>query len=186
MIKNVLKNKYWIEESYMSLISIQTYKSPIGEILLGSYGDKLCLADMKYRRMRINIDKRIQKGLNAEYIEQNSVVIEETMKQMKEYFTGERKEFDIPLLMVGTDFQKSVWDGLLKVPYGTTSSYLELAKNIGNEKAVRAVASANGANAISIMIPCHRIIGSNGDLVGYAGGLPVKKRLLELESNLFS
>jgi len=170
----------------MNKISIQTYKSPIGELLLGSYEDKLCLADMKYRRMRTSIDKRIQKGLNAEYIEQSSVVIEETIKQLQEYFAGDRKEFNIPLLTVGTAFQKSVWEGLIKIPYGTTASYLELSKNIGNEKAVRAVASANGANAISIMIPCHRIIGSNGDLVGYAGGLPVKKKLLELESNLFT
>jgi methylated-DNA-[protein]-cysteine S-methyltransferase len=135
--------------------------------------------------MRTTIDSRIQKGLNAEYVEESSEVIEETIKQMKEYFANERKEFDIPLFMVGTDFQKSVWEGLIKIPYGTTASYLELSKNIGNEKAVRAVASANGANAISILIPCHRIIGSNGDLVGYAGGLPAKKKLLELENNLF-
>ena len=170
----------------MNTIAIQTYKSQIGEILLGSYKDKLCLADMKYRKMRTTIDSRIQKGLKAEYIEESSEVIEDTILQMKEYFSGKRKDFDIPLLMVGTDFQKSVWEGLMQIPYGTTASYLELSKRIGNEKAVRAVASANGANCISIMIPCHRIIGSNGDLVGYAGGLPVKKKLLELESNLFS
>jgi methylated-DNA-[protein]-cysteine S-methyltransferase len=136
--------------------------------------------------MRTTIDKRIQKELNTEYVEESSEVTEETIKQMKEYFSNERKDFDIPLLTVGTDFQKSVWQGLIQIPYGTTASYLELSKNIGNEKAVRAVASANGANAISILIPCHRIIGSNGDLVGYAGGLPVKKKLLEIESNLFS
>ena len=141
---------------------------------------------MKYRRMRTTIDKRIQKGLNAEYIEESSVVIEETIKQLQEYFASERKAFDIPLFTVGTEFQKSVWEGLLKIPYGATASYLELSKNIGNEKAVRAVASANGANAIGIIIPCHRIIGSNGDLVGYAGGLPAKKKLLELENNLFT
>jgi len=170
----------------MNKINIQTYKSPVGEILLGSYDGKLCLADWKYRKMRTTIDARIQKGLRAEYVEQSSIVIDDTMRQMKEYFANERKEFDIPLLMVGTEFQKSVWEGLMQIPYGTTASYLELSKNIGNEKAVRAVASANGANAISIMIPCHRIIGSNGDLVGYAGGLPVKKRLLEIENNLFS
>ena len=170
----------------MQHISIQYYKSPIGELLLGSFEDKLCLADMKYRKMRSSIDKRIQKGLNAEYIEENSAVIEKNIVQMKEYFAGERKVFDIPLLMVGTDFQRSVWGGLMQIPYGTTASYLELAKNIGNEKSVRAVASANGANSISIMIPCHRIIGSNGDLVGYAGGLPAKKKLLELENNLFT
>ena len=169
----------------MNTISIQTYKSPIGELLLGSYEGKLCLADWKYRRMRSSIDKRIQRGLQAEYVEENSVVIEETIKEIKEYFAGERKDFDIPLLMVGTEFQKSVWEGLIQVPYGTTASYRELSKSIGNEKAVRAVASANGANAISILIPCHRIIGSNGDLVGYAGGLPTKKKLLELENNLF-
>jgi methylated-DNA-[protein]-cysteine S-methyltransferase len=83
--------------------------------------------------------------------------------------------------MVGTDFQKRVWEALLRVPFGTTSTYLQLAKNIKNEKAVRAVASANGANSMSIIIPCHRIIGSNGKLVGYAGGLPIKKQLLKLE-----
>jgi len=170
----------------MSVISTQTYKSPLGEILLGSYEGKLCLADWKYRRMRTSIDNRIQKGLKAEYVEESSEMIEKTIKEMKEYFVGERKDFDIPLLMVGTAFQQSVWHGLIKIPYGTTASYLELSRNIGNEKAVRAVASANGANAISILIPCHRIIGSNGDLVGYAGGLPVKKKLLELESNLFT
>ena len=170
----------------MNKIDIQIYHSPIGDILLGSYEGKLCLADWKYRRMRTSIDKRIQKGLKAEYIEQSSKVIEETIKQMKEYFVGERKVFNIPLRMVGTEFQQSVWYGLIDIPYGTTRSYLELSRNIGNEKAVRAVAAANGANAISILIPCHRVIGSNGDLVGYAGGLAVKKSLLELERHLFS
>jgi len=170
----------------MNIINIQTHKSPVGELLLGSYNGKLCLLDFKYRRMRTTIDKRLQAGLKAEYVEESSEVIEQTNTQLKEYFEGERKTFDIPLLTIGTDFQKSVWDGLMKIPYGVTASYLELSKNIGNEKAVRAVASANGANAIGILIPCHRIIGSNGDLVGYAGGLPAKKKLLELENNLFT
>ncbi len=98
----------------------------------------------------------------------------------------QRQEFDIPFITVGSDFQKSVWDALLKVPYGTTSTYLQLAKDINNKKAVRAVANANGANSMSIIIPCHRIIGSNGELTGYGGGLPLKKRLLELEQNLFT
>ena len=167
------------------MISIQYYKTPVGELILGSYDNQLCLADWRYRKMRRTIDTRIQKGLKTEYVEESSEVIVETMKQLDEYFANERKTFDIPLLMVGTDFQKSVWQGLIKIPYGTTASYLELSKNIGNEKAVRAVASANGANAISIMIPCHRIIGSDGALTGYAGGLPIKKKLLELEHNLF-
>ena len=166
----------------MKYINIKYYKSPVGEILLGSYDDKLCLADWRYRKMRTTIDSRIQKALQAEYMEESSEVIEETITQLEAYFTHERKVFDIPLLMLGTDFQKSVWRGLLNIPYGKTASYLELAKNIGNEKAVRAVASANGANAISILIPCHRIIGSDGSLTGYAGGLAVKKKLLDLES----
>jgi len=170
----------------MNNINIQYYQSPVGEMILGSYEGKLCLADWKYRRMRSTIDKRIQSGLKAEYVEENSIVIEEAIKEIKEYFEGERKIFDIPLLMIGTDFQKSVWEGLIKIPYGTTASYLELSKNICKEKAIRAVASANGANAISILIPCHRVIGSNGDLVGYAGGLPAKKKLLALEGKLFS
>ena len=170
----------------MPHISILSYKSPIGELLLGSFEGKLCLADMKYRKMRTTIDARIQNGLKANYVEERSGVMEETIKQMEAYFAGERKAFDIPLLMVGSDFQKSVWEALMQIPYGATASYLELAKNIGNKKAVRAVASANGANAIAILIPCHRIIGSNGELVGYAGGLPAKKKLLALENNLFT
>lgn len=86
-------------------------------------------------------------------------------------------------MLVGTNFQKNIWRALIKIPYGITSTYLQLAKNINNEKAVRAVASANGANSISVIIPCHRIIGSNGELVGYGGGLSIKKRLLNLEKN---
>ena len=166
--------------------SIQTYKSPIGELLLGSHEGQLCLADMRYRRMRTTIDKRIQQGLGAKYIEQSSSIIKETISQFESYFAGTRREFDIPLRMVGTEFQKSVWEALIQVPYGTTSTYLALARSLGNEKSVRAVASDNGANAIAILIPCHRIIGSNGELVGYAGGLPTKKKLLKLENNLFS
>ena len=111
-------------------------------------------------------------------------MIEDAKQQLDAYFSGERKVFDIPLLMVGTDFQKSVWHALLEIPYGETASYLEQAKHIGRGKAVRAVASANGANAISIFIPCHRIIGSNGTLTGYAGGLETKQKLLELERRI--
>jgi len=168
----------------MNTIHIQYYKSPVGELILGAYGDKLCLADWRYRKTRTSIDNRLTKGLNATYIEEDSEVLQLTRKQFEEYFQGLRQTFDVPLLTVGTEFQKSVWQGLLELPFGTTASYLELAKRIGNEKAVRAVASAVGANAISIFIPCHRIIGSDGSLTGYAGGLEVKKKLLALEQNI--
>ncbi|SMN01675.1 Methylated-DNA--protein-cysteine methyltransferase [uncultured Candidatus Thioglobus sp.] len=167
----------------MNQINIQYYKTKIGELILGSYNEKLCILDFRYRRMRTTVDNRIKNGLKAEFIEQDNKVLTKTKKQLDDYLIGDRKEFDVPLLLVGTDFQKNVWNALMKVPYGTTSTYLQLAKDIDNEKAVRAVASANGANSIGIIIPCHRIIGNNGDLIGYGGGLPVKKRLLKLEQN---
>ncbi len=170
----------------MNQINIQYFKTNYGEFILGSYDGKLCMVDFRYRKMRKTVDDRIKKGLNAKFVEQDDEILQKTRIQLDEYFNMQRREFDIPILMVGSDFQKSVWEALLKVPYGTTSTYLHLAKDIGNEKAVRAVANANGANAIGIIIPCHRIIGTNGELTGYAGGLPLKKRLLELEQNLFA
>ena len=121
--------------------------------------------------------------LKACYEESTSEVIQEAIKQLDEYFNGERTAFEVPLLFVGTDFQKSVWYKLLDIPYGSTVSYGELAKQLDMPKAVRAVANANGANALSIFAPCHRIIGSNHSLTGYAGGLAAKKHLLELELN---
>jgi methylated-DNA-[protein]-cysteine S-methyltransferase len=167
----------------MNQIAIYYWQSPVGELILGSYDEKLCLADWRYRKQRERIDRRLQKALKAEYVESTSGVIEETVVQLEEYFAKKRKDFDIPLLLAGTDFQKSVWEGLMQIPYGTVTSYLDLAKSIGNAKAVRAVASANGANAISILVPCHRVVGSDGMLRGYAGGLDVKKKLLSLENS---
>ncbi len=163
-------------------IYIQYHKTKIGELIIGSYENKLCLLDYRYRRMRQTVDKRIQRGLNAKFIEEDNEVLQKTRTQVDEFLAGARKEFDISLLTVGTEFQKTVWSALMDVKYGETSSYLELAKKINNPKAVRAVASANGANSIGLIIPCHRIIGSNGDLVGFAGGLPAKKRLLKMEN----
>lgn len=129
------------------------------------------------------IDSRIQKGLRTTYSEENSDVVQEAICQLGEYFNRERRHFDVPLLPIGTEFQKSVWNELLQISYGSTETYLGLSKRLNNTAAIRAVAAANGANAISIFIPCHRIIGSGGQLVGYAGGLQAKKRLLALESH---
>jgi len=166
---------------YFEEISIRYWPSPAGVLILGSYGEKLCLVDWRYRKQRERIDRRLQKTLKAEYKESASNVIEKTIAELEEYFVKKRKVFDIPLLLTGTDFQRSVWNGLMQIPYGSTASYLDLSKSIGNEKAVRAVASANGANAISILIPCHRVVGSNGALAGYSGGLDAKEKLLTLE-----
>lgn len=168
----------------MKKIQIQYYQSPCGELILGSFENELCMCDWTSEKRRAVIDKRIKSLLHADYEISSSEVIEKAVLQLDEYFARKRKTFDIPLLLVGTEFQKAVWHELLNIPYGTTASYGELSQRIGNPKAVRAVAASNGANSISILIPCHRIIGSNHKLTGYAGGLEAKKFLLELESPL--
>lgn len=109
-------------------------------------------------------------------------ILHETEKQLIEYFAGQRTQFNLPLEFQGTAFQKSVWSALLKIPFGETRTYKEIAESIGNVKAVRAVGAANGKNPISIIAPCHRVIGANGKLVGFAGGLDNKQILLKLES----
>jgi methylated-DNA-[protein]-cysteine S-methyltransferase len=108
--------------------------------------------------------------------------LEQAVIQLQEYFEGKRTHFDLKLNPKGSDFQQSVWQELLNIPYGKTLSYMELSKKIGDVKAIRAVASANGKNPLWIVIPCHRVIGTDGSLTGYAGGLWRKKRLLELEN----
>lgn len=111
-------------------------------------------------------------------------VLAETRRQLEEYFAGTRQAFDLPLAPAGTAFQQQAWQALLDIPYGSTASYREQAVRIGNVKAVRAVGLANGRNPIAIIIPCHRVIGSDGSLTGYAGGLPIKRALLEHEGAL--
>lgn len=163
------------------MIEIQHYSSPFGELIIGSFEDALVLCDWKYRKMRETVDKRIQHQLDSGYHFTSSTIIEKTIQQLEEYFEEKREEFDLPIRLIGTEFQHSVWKNLQNIPFGTTETYLGLSKKMGNEKAIRAVASANGANAISIIIPCHRIIGSDNSLIGYAGGLETKKKLLQLE-----
>ncbi len=110
-----------------------------------------------------------------------NVITEQTEQQLKEYFAGDRRDFDLPLDLRGTDFQKMVWESLATIPFGETVSYAEQAARLGRPTAVRAVASANGSNPVSIILPCHRVVGSNGKLTGYAGGLAAKRFLLEHE-----
>lgn len=165
----------------MNTIYTTTYESPFGTLLIGDYEQQLCLLDWKYRARRLQVDERVCNFLSARYVHQPTALHQNTIQQLEEYFTKKRNSFDIPLLLAGSEFQQKVWNQLLQVPYGKTVSYLELSRQLGDEKAIRAVASANGANAISIIVPCHRIIGSKGELTGYAGGLPAKKKLLQLE-----
>lgn len=120
----------------------------------------------------------------AELIEQvNHPILLETQKQLNEYFAGKRQQFDLPLDFEGTEFQQKVWQALLTIPFGETRSYRDIAEQVGNVKAVRAVGAANGKNPISIIAPCHRVVGVNGKLVGFAGGLDNKDILLKLESS---
>lgn len=142
-------------------------QTPIG--LAEFHGDENGLASISV----LNEEKPI--GITPE-------VLEDVIYQFQEYFEGTRENFDLKLNPTGTDFQKKVWDALCKIPYGKTVSYLEFSKKLGDPKAIRAVAAANGKNPLWIIVPCHRVIGSNGDLVGYAGGLHRKKWLLEHES----
>lgn len=167
----------------MQTILIQYYQSPCGELILGSFEDRLCLCDWVNENRRSMIDKRIQKSLEAGYEAGSSEVIAKAVVRLDEYFARKRKTFDIPLLLVGTEFQKSVWQELQNIPYGKTLSYGELSQRLGEPKAVRAVSAANGANPISIFVPCHRVIGRDHKLTGYAGGLAAKKELLELEAD---
>lgn len=111
-----------------------------------------------------------------------SFVLDEAEKQLQAYFSGTRRDFDLPLAPVGTPFQRAVWDALRAIPYGETRTYAQLAASVGRPKACRAVGMANNRNPIAILIPCHRVIGADGSLTGYAGGLDAKKTLLALES----
>lgn len=167
-----------------NVIKTKRYESPCGILLLGSFGDKLCLCDWQVEKHRSHVDKRLKRILRAEFEEGTSEVVEQAVQQLDEFFAGKRREFDVPLLFVGTDFQKTVWNELLKIPFGKTISYGEMAQRIGLPKAVRAVANANGANSMSIFAPCHRVIGSDHSLTGYGGGLAAKQMLLELEGVL--
>ena len=113
---------------------------------------------------------------------QKSVLTECALNQLDEYFCGTRKAFDLPIEMHGTEFQHKVWNELCNIPYGETRSYKDIARKIGNPRAVRAVGGANNKNKLMIVVPCHRVIGTDGSLTGYAGGIEVKKKLLDLES----
>lgn len=160
-----------------------SYESPCGVLTLGSLGDRLCLCDWQVEKHRDHVDRRLQRILNAEFVEGTSDVIKKAVRELDEYFDGKRREFDVPLMFVGTEFQKRVWEELLTIPFGTTISYGEMARRIGMPTSVRAVANANGANSISIFAPCHRVIGSDNSLTGYRGGLGAKIHLLTLESS---
>lgn len=157
-----MSRSYWI------------WPSPVGKLLLIDDGQGLCGLQFQDGAHPLDIEKGWKK--------QRSPFVP-VIQQLKEYFAGRLQEFSIPLSLHGTAFQLSVWKALQSIPYGVTASYGAIAKKIRNPKASRAVGAANGNNPVSIIVPCHRVIGSTGKLVGYGGGLPIKTALLKLEQS---
>ena len=148
------------------------WPSPVGQLLLIGDGRALCGLHFQDGAHPLEIEEEWQKQRSS---------FKDVIKQLEKYFAGRLRTFTIPLLLEGTAFQRSVWHALQAIPYGVTASYGAIAKKIMNPKASRAVGAANGQNPVSIIVPCHRVIGHNGHLVGYGGGVSIKKTLLELE-----
>jgi AraC family transcriptional regulator of adaptative response/methylated-DNA-[protein]-cysteine methyltransferase len=165
-----------------TVVTLRRIVTPLGPMIAGATKDALCLFEFADRRMLETQLARLRKHLNCVMVPGKNRILDRTAKEMREYFDGRRRKFSLPLLMPGTDFQKSVWEELQEIPYGETTSYGETARRLGRRSAVRAVAKANGDNPIAIIVPCHRVVGSDGKLTGYGGGLWRKQRLLEHES----
>jgi len=161
----------------MSAVFYTTFESPVGPLLLA--GDSNALRLVSFESSKHAAPPRPDWN-------QNGAAFAEVIRQLQAYFRGELEEFDVPLAMEGTEFQIRVWNALRTIPYGETISYAQLARRVGNPKAVRAVGLANGSNPIPIIVPCHRVIGSDGSLTGFGGGLSTKKKLLELENKQMS
>lgn len=160
-------------------VEIVYYNSPIGALEIRSTGSAISdvLFVNSWKGAKVNEEE-------LSFVKPKSAIIKTCIKQLDEYFAGKRTEFNFHISQVGTEFQQQVWAELCNIPYGRTISYLELSKRIGNVKAIRAVGTANGNNSICIIVPCHRVIGSNGELVGYGGDLWRKKWLLEHENKV--
>ena len=159
-------------------------KTSIGVMVFGSTENGLCLLDFKYRQSFPKIVSRI-KSYFGENTYGTTDIIELAEKELKLYLEGKLKSFTTPLDLRGSEFQLKVWRALLQLKYGESVSYMDIANQINHPEAVRAVTNANGQNGIAVMIPCHRVIGSDGSLTGYGGGLPIKKKLLKMEGAKF-
>jgi AraC family transcriptional regulator, regulatory protein of adaptative response / methylated-DNA-[protein]-cysteine methyltransferase len=167
--------------SEIQIITSTTFNTESGNMTACSVDGGICLLEFTSRKSLASEFSYLENYFNSKITDGNNSQFEMLKKQLAEYFDGSRKEFSLPIVTPGTVFQKEVWQELLKIPYGVTRSYLELATILGKPGAVRAVAAANRMNRIAIIIPCHRVIGSNGNLIGYSGGLERKRWLLENE-----
>lgn len=164
------------------VVDLKRLETPLGTMIACAVEEGICLLEFSDRKMLETELKTIARQCNATITVGNNPHFEILEQQLAEYFVGERSEFTVPLYTQGTPFQQRVWEALRAIPYGETRSYKQQAETIGSPESVRAVANANGMNRIAIIIPCHRVIGSDGQLTGYAGGLWRKQRLLEMES----
>ncbi len=165
----------------MALLSC-TIPTPLGDMMAVASDRGLCLLEFIGQSGVSRELAQVQAARGGLAQQGMSPILEQTRAQLAEYFAGQRRDFSVPLDLVGTQFQQRVWQALLAIPYGQTWSYAREATHIGQPTATRAVAAANGANKVSIIVPCHRVIGSNGRLTGYGGGLPRKQALLALEA----
>lgn len=163
------------------VVTVRRMPTPLGQMIAGAVDGRLVLLEFADRRALPAQFERLAKRLDCLFVPGDDEVLTELAAQLEAYFAGDRGEFDIPLETSGTDFQERVWAALREIPPGTVRSYADVAEAIGQPTATRAVAGANGDNRIAILIPCHRVIGSDGSLTGYGGGLWRKKRLLEVE-----
>lgn len=164
------------------VLEAQWINTPLGAMIAMADDDALYLLEFTDRRgLELEV-VRMRKKLSCAIVPGDNVILRQTEKELGEYFSGARQDFDIPLSTYGTDFQKTVWSSLRELPYGQTCSYADLADMVGNKNAVRAVARANGSNQCALIIPCHRVIGSDGSLTGYAGGLARKQWLIDHEN----
>jgi AraC family transcriptional regulator of adaptative response/methylated-DNA-[protein]-cysteine methyltransferase len=163
------------------VIAITRILTPLGPMFAGAVAEGVCLLEFADRRMLETQLARLRRLFHAEFVPGDSSHFWVLSGQLEEYFAGSRREFSVPLACPGTAVQERVWSVLRAIPYGTTRFYQEQARLIGDPRAVRAVARANGDNRLAILIPCHRVIGKNGKLIGYGGGLWRKRYLLDLE-----
>jgi AraC family transcriptional regulator of adaptative response/methylated-DNA-[protein]-cysteine methyltransferase len=165
----------------VKVLAVRRLPTALGAMVAAAGDGGLHLLEFADRRMLETQIRRLRRRGAVAFVPGNHPVLEQTARELEEYFAGKRRKFTVPLASDGTEFQMAVWQELLRIPYGTTVSYAQLARSLGQPTAVRAVARANGDNRLAILIPCHRVIGADGQLTGYGGGLWRKQRLLELE-----
>ena len=168
-------------QNHFEMIKTTKIETPLGEMIAGATEEGICLLEFNDRKILPAEYKDLIRLLNTTIEEGDNKHLKVLRKQLKEYFDGKRKEFTIPLVTPGTSFQQTIWKELHNIQYGSTMSYLEQSLALNQPDAIRAVANANGKNRIAIVIPCHRVVGSDGRLTGYGGGLKRKKWLLDHE-----